>query len=465
MKRVCGCWMLVWSLIGLCALGCSNTKGGGTVPGGDTGSVDAFNPPTPDGGGTDLPGNQDTVSDDAGPAPEVWSGTAKILVDPTEYTFSYVSPLTQVLTRQITIYNSGTASAAVTGVELLPGGSADFSIIAVPPMPMTLLPGKHTLTIVRFQEFEGGTATLRITTTDPEHQLIDVPLASYLKLKAPTPEPCVAIVPSALNFGTVVRGTTKTLQAELKNCGATDSLTLHKITRSSFFFMPLSEEFQIDPMPPTPTVLGPGQTLPLSIRYAPLLAGPDFGHFLFHTDDPNEPEAKLDVNGVGVAPPMEELGLTIKLFWDADNSDVDSHLIMPGGTYFDCDSDCHFGNPAPDWGVQGDWLDDPFLDVDDVDGYGPEHINISTPMAGTYKYVVHYYDDTYEDSAATDTNATVEVYEFGQLLGTYGPVYLDVTNRSWDVFTIQYPGAIITPLGATYMTQSGQLSICLPFFP
>jgi hypothetical protein len=199
------------------------------------------------------------------------------------------------------------------------------------------------------------------------------------------------------------------------------------------------------------------------------LAGFDSGTYEFHTDDPGEPIAHLDVAAVGVQPPMEEIGLQIKVDWDTDDCDVDSHLIMPGGDFFDCDSDCHFGNPSPDWFVQGDWLDDPFLDVDDVDGYGPENINISAPAPGKYRFFIHYYSDAFNDSWGSDTNTTVKVLSYGNVIAEFGPTNLDTTNRTWEVFELEWISKtvppIITPLGSTYIASGSVLNSCWPGFP
>ena len=75
--------------------------------------------------------------------------------------------------------------------------------------------------------------------------------------------------------------------------------------------------------------------------------------------------------------------LWVELNWDQDDHDVDLHLIR-GGDHdlaFSDDADCYFANCVPQtvgipvlhWGssAQGD---DPFLDVDDIDGLGPEVI-------------------------------------------------------------------------------------------
>ena len=460
---------------------CSDAStGGGGGDGDDTAWFPAGDAAVPDkdaamGADTDGPGPfpTDTAapppSDGGPPPPGDATTTAQgpvIAVDPVEYTFSFVSPLSQVLTRQFTVANLGDAPLNISNIGFTNDSSTDFSFVLVPPMPKTVQKGKATMFHVRFEEGDGGTGTVEIYSNDPAKPVSSIALSSHLKASVASPEPCASLNPSHLNFGSVERGTSAALEATLTNCSASDNLVLSDITRSQFLFMPLSEEFQIDPMPPLSSTLGPGQTLPVTVVYAPKLAGPDGGDFIFHTNDPSEPKLNLDVSGIGTEPPPEEIGLTIKLSWNADLSDVDSHLVAPGGALFDCVTDCFYSNPAPDWGVAGDWIDDPFLDVDDVDGYGPEHINISEPVTGTYTYVVHYFDDTYDGSFPTATDATVEVLSYGQTVATFGPKSLDQINRTWDVFTLHWPTMAISPLGNTWMISSGQMNVCFPFpFP
>jgi hypothetical protein len=447
----------------------------GWLPMADTGGPGTQDGNTSDGDAPnvspDAPAVDTAVVEDGGPvldvplldedtAPNPVSGDPTIVVDPEQYTFSYISPLAQILTRQISIANAGGSVLQLTDLVFEPADS-DFSLVLVPPMPKDLAPGKATMVHVRFEEGNGAPVALQIHSTDPARPIATVSFESHIKATVASPDPCASLSPSQLNFGNVVRGHSAMLQTTLANCSDTSSLSLSDITRSQNFpFGPLSEEFQIDNVPAFPELLAPGASILLDVSYSPKLAGPDGGYFILHTDDPAEPQVHLDVSGVGLEPPPEELGLTIKLSWDEDLCDVDSHLIAPGGDLFSCDTDCFYSNPSPDWGLQGQWQDDPFLDVDDVDGYGPEHINISEPIMGTYTYVVHYFDDTYLDSSGTGTNATVEVLSFGQTIAEFGPVYLDTTNRTWDVFTIQWPTKSVVPLGSTWKISSGQMNAC-----
>jgi hypothetical protein len=78
--------------------------------------------------------------------------------------------------------------------------------------------------------------------------------------------------------------------------------------------------------------------------------------------------------------------LLVTLTWDQDDSDVDLYITDPAGDTM------WYGNHQTPSGVT--------LDVDDVDGYGPEHGTLTLESAstsqileGNYIVRVHYYDD------------------------------------------------------------------------
>lgn len=423
-----------------------------------------------DGGLTDTLAGVDTVPGedlapgaDTPPAPDGPPGVpaADILVDPMEHMFTFVPGVVNPATTAVLIYNQGTGSLQIDEIKWADGSSPEFSFMALPPMPATVHPYEHTAVSVIFQEkAPHGPADLVIKSNDPDSPEVVVHFTSQAK----TGElPCIQLQPGTLNFGQVVRGDTKTVPFQVINCSTSTVLQISDVTRSSFFGMQLTDEFQMVPAFPTPSVIGANQAMDWEMSYSPGLAGPDNGYFLFHNNDPAQGEAKLNVAGIGVPPPMEEIGLHIELEWDQDKCDVDLHLLQPGGSFFDC-TDCYFSNPSPDWGTQGDVMDDPFLDYDDIDGYGPENINISEPQPGTYKVLLHYYNDTYDGFGGGSTNATVRVYSYGQLLAEFGPQELDQTDRNWDVCNVTWPGATVTPLGDVYMVDGSDKGSCLPFF-
>lgn len=80
--------------------------------------------------------------------------------------------------------------------------------------------------------------------------------------------------------------------------------------------------------------------------------------------------------------------LKIILMWDTDNTDVDMHVIEPNG------EECYYGYKNTTTGGS--------LDVDIVDGYGPEIYTRSTPLKGEYTIRARYYSDNgYPQSMVT----------------------------------------------------------------
>ena len=130
--------------------------------------------------------------------------------------------------------------------------------------------------------------------------------------------------------------------------------------------------------------------------------------------------------------------LAVKLLWNNKNSDIDLHLIRQDGSFGDNQSDCYYWNCSPqysgerpDWGVEGDTKDDPFLDIDNTDGIGPETVTINKPENGTYTVTVHAYD-----TSKGPTTAVVKAYAHGTEEKT-ASLLMNKTDTCWDVFTIE----------------------------
>jgi len=90
--------------------------------------------------------------------------------------------------------------------------------------------------------------------------------------------------------------------------------------------------------------------------------------------------------------------------------------------------------------------DNPSLDQDDTDGYGPENITLQQPEEGTYTYKVHYYSD----HGNGPTTATIIVYINEQPAATFSKEL--TSNEVWDVCTIDWPQGTVTE------NQSGSAS-------
>lgn len=111
--------------------------------------------------------------------------------------------------------------------------------------------------------------------------------------------------------------------------------------------------------------------------------------------------------------------LWVEMYWDKANDDMDLHLIEGNGS-FGSEQDCNFQNCirsedgwSPDFGEPGVREDDAYLDLDDIEGTGPENINIDVPASGLYRVVVHDYP---ESANHLPNRVTVKIHLGGELV-------------------------------------------------
>lgn len=86
--------------------------------------------------------------------------------------------------------------------------------------------------------------------------------------------------------------------------------------------------------------------------------------------------AKKQTSFYAVVP---DLDLQVLLYWDTDKTDVDLHIVEPN------EEECYYGHRETASGGM--------LDVDDVDGYGPEVYTLASAPSGVYTIFVQYFSD------------------------------------------------------------------------
>ena len=92
-------------------------------------------------------------------------------------------------------------------------------------------------------------------------------------------------------------------------------------------------------------------------------------------------------------------GIRVELLWDGPG-DVDLHVHngVTTSPWFTTPNDCYYANPDATWGA--------VLDLDSIDGPGPELTHIDTPVSGmTYTMAAHAYSMT-----SAGRTATMRVY-------------------------------------------------------
>jgi len=157
-----------------------------------------------------------------------------------------------------------------------------------------------------------------------------------------------------------------------------------------------------------------------------------------------------DINGqtgndtVVVNANIQSYAIEAELTWDTNDTDLDSHLIAPGGKmatrYTWSASDCYYDNPNPDWdGSGGSSPGDPSLDQDVITGYGPEYIVlVAPPFDGIYQYKVFYYDD----NGHGPSTAMVKI-RINDVLVWQGNRTMSY-DEVWDCANIDWPSGNIT---------------------
>lgn len=332
-------------------------------------------------------------------------------------------------------------------------GAATFSLDQPVELPLRLVPGQGADVLVAYtaDDINDDQGVLRAFTDRPAAEPLEIRLGSEHKVVGGR-DPCLQVRPARLDFGAVPRGQQGTLAFDLLSCGEVP-VQVNAIRRGQSIFGALPATFDIPNPPAYPLVLAPGASHRVEVTYSPRRAGLQAGFWNVLSTDRQTPEQRVDVSALATPPALEDVEFHIRLSWDTDLTDVDLHLLGPGGRMWTCAGDCYFSNPNPNWGDANDFRDDPFLDVDDVDGFGPENINLEAPAPGTYRVLVHYW----ADHQGNVPSATVEVLNQGNVVGRYGPQRLARVNDVWEVVEIDWPGLALRPLGNVANQQRGAL--------
>lgn len=332
----------------------------------------------------------------------------------------------QSSTQPITVSNLGNADLTVTGAMLGGGSSSAFTVNAS-VFPATIAPGQAVILPVTFSPASASAAagTVEITSDDPDEAVHVVSLAGG---GSSNPVADVNASPNALAFGQVERLTCKTLTTAVQNVGSAP-LNVSSVTRAFL----TSAEYTFTPASFT-VAAGASQTL--TVKFCPTDTGVEYGGLNVTSNDPDENPYAIGLTGEGVPPPVTATDIAIQVTWDKNDTDVDTHFLRPGAAFNSTPGDCYYLNLSPDWGLAGNAADDPYLDYDDVDGYGPENLNYAGVATGTYKLPIYYYGDHGNGT----TKVTVKVWLNGTLAYT-SPAKTLANQQRWDVMNIDWNAA------------------------
>ncbi len=108
--------------------------------------------------------------------------------------------------------------------------------------------------------------------------------------------------------------------------------------------------------------------------------------------------------------------------------------------------DCYFRNKSPDWGAVGEFLDDPSLDIDDINGAGPENVNLNRPEVGvTYEVGALYFraESTFGEMGRDprvehQSYVTTRIFARGELVAELVDRELNSVNQLWHAASVTW---------------------------
>jgi len=109
------------------------------------------------------------------------------------------------------------------------------------------------------------------------------------------------------------------------------------------------------------------------------------------------------------------MDLKIILTWDSE-TDLDLHVFDPNG------EECYFMHMTTAIGGS--------LDIDDLNGYGPETFTLQNAIPGEYTVVVVAYWLGYGNNTA---NATVKIFKKDRSAGEFGPHQFIRVDEEWEI--------------------------------
>lgn len=328
--------------------------------------------------------------------------------------------------RTVTIRNDGSANALIESV----GRASDRSdatqsglYVLDATLPIAVNAGQQANVDVLFTPPAAATytETLEFRPAGLDPLLLDV------RGRGSAAQGNLTCTPPTLDFGAVERGATNTLRVVCSATGGAVSVTSAAPEEGTHFRLTQNTGS---------SEIAPGTPLELDVVFeaqGPVGGRSDFLVVSYRASTGSQ-DLRVRLSGSVSEPSATETAISLELSWNTDNTDVDLHLTGPGGAPF-VFNDCFFNNSQADWGVPGDPSDDCFLDQDDVDGFGPERINVGRAEAGLYRVYIHYF----ADNGFGRSTASVTVTLGGQTVGQFSRPNL-VCNDLWHVGDIQWNG-------------------------
>jgi CSLREA domain-containing protein len=198
--------------------------------------------------------------------------------------------LGQIITKNVTVTNVGTAAMTITGplLSVVQGGNSD-EFVEVNGCPKSLAAGKSctiSITFIAGPFYNPQTATLSIMDNSPVNP-------QKVALSATVIDPQASLNPTSLSFGTVTKNTTLTKSVTLTNNGATplSNIGLSVIGTSA-------AEFTLTPATTCGSTLANGKSCTISVAFRPI-AATSYSATLQVTDNTQSGKQTVSMSGSG----------------------------------------------------------------------------------------------------------------------------------------------------------------------
>jgi len=199
-----------------------------------------------------------------------------------------------VTIQQLTVKNTGSTLLTVNSMVIV-SGSPHFNVVS---STGPINPNSQRRVDVHFAPKAAGvqTGALSITSNDPDEPTITV------QLQGTGLAPKIDVTPSALNFGNVTVGQSTTADQDLtvKNTGSAQLNVNIRISNNTALFSVLTGGFRV----------AAGGSVTVKVRFAPKTKStePEKGTLTINSNDPDERERPVELQGVGVVP---EIGVDL----------------------------------------------------------------------------------------------------------------------------------------------------------
>ncbi|MEZ4746110.1 MAG: choice-of-anchor D domain-containing protein [Calditrichia bacterium] len=200
------------------------------------------------------------------------------------------------VTEIITLENIGGAPLQIDSVRLAVGGAADFSLVSPPVLPQTLLTGQSINVTVQFSpQFRGfQSSALEIVSNDADSPLTTVPVTGT------GIAPQITVSPTLLNFGNVLVDHDSLMTLHMINTGNT-TLTID----DAGVVGTNANRFNLVNPPVFPKAVPAGDTLTVTLRFAPNIERNYVATLVILSDDPAQPSLQVPLSGRGVHSQIE----------------------------------------------------------------------------------------------------------------------------------------------------------------